>query len=60
MTFIFTDQPITTVDELFKQEKFWYNNDRIYHIGWVANWQAWRLHDLVKRGLFKVYQEVKV
>jgi len=59
MTFIFTDQPINSVEELFQHEKIVFDNKRIYHIGWIGNWQTWRVRDFVKRGLFKAYQEVK-
>ena len=61
MTFIFTDEPINSLDELMEQEvvyvTVWYAVISVYRLkiyeGLVMNY-------IIKKGLFKKYQEVKM
>lgn len=61
MTFIFTDEPINSLDELMEQEvvyvTVWYAVISVYRLkiyeGLVMNY-------MIKKGLFKKYQEVKM
>jgi len=61
MTFIFTDEPITSIDELLEQKVVyvvvW---GKISNIGFLQNWQGRVLKNFIKAGRFKKYQEVKM
>lgn len=61
MTFIFEDEPITSIDELLEQKvvyvAVW---GKFSNIGFLQNWQGRVLKNFIKAGRFKKYQEVKM
>jgi len=60
MTFIFTDQPIESIDELLDQKLVFVTVwNRVSNVGFLQNWQGRVLKNFIKAGHFKHYQEVK-
>lgn len=61
MTFIFTDQPINSLDELMEQKLVYVTVwKRLSNIGFIQNWQVRVVNNFIKAGHFKKYQEVKM
>jgi len=61
MTFIFTDEPINSLDELMEQEVVYVTRwEKTSPVAFLQNWQARVLLNFIKHGIFKKYQKVKM
>ena len=61
MTFIFEDEPINSLDELMEQEvvyvTVWYT---VISVSIITIYERLVMNYMIKKGLFKKYQEVKM
>jgi len=61
MTFIFTDEPITSIGELLEQKVVYITKYKIVvNKSFFSNWNGATLYHWVESRRFKKYQEVKM